>query len=299
MSTTREPKVTHIAFIGIGMMGLPMAQRLLQAGHPLTVWNRTRAKAEALHAHGATVADSPAQAVVGAEVVICMLESGAISEQVLFGDNGLASALQPGTLLIDMASTQPREARSHAERLAALGVAHVDAPVSGGTIGAEAGTLAILCGGEEADIERARPVLQVLGRPTRIGGHGAGQLAKLANQLIVGVTIGAVAEAMLLIEKGGADPAKFKEAIAGGFADSRVMQVHGQRMIERDFAKRGSMAVQLKDMRNILATSAEIGLQAPITALLEQLYAEANAQGLQDLDQSALYSHLAQINRTA
>jgi 3-hydroxyisobutyrate dehydrogenase-like beta-hydroxyacid dehydrogenase len=136
----------------------------------------------------------------------------------------------------------------------------------------------------------------VLGRPTRIGGHGAGQLAKLANQLIVGVTIGAVAEAMLLIEKGGADPAKFKEAIAGGFADSRVMQVHGQRMIERDFAKRGSMAVQLKDMRNILATSAEIGFSAPITALLEQLYAEANAAGLQDLDQSALFKHLAQLN---
>jgi 3-hydroxyisobutyrate dehydrogenase-like beta-hydroxyacid dehydrogenase len=287
---------TRIAFIGIGMMGLPMATRLLQAGYPLTAWNRTRAKAEMLAVHGALIADTPAQAAQGADVVICMLESGAISEQVLFGADGVASAIKPGSLLIDMASTQPLEARNHAERLASLGVAHVDAPVSGGTIGAEAGTLAILCGGEEADIDRARPVLQVLGRPTRIGGHGAGQLAKHANQLIVGVTIGAVAEAMLLIEKGGADPAKFKEAIAGGFADSRVMQVHGQRMIERDFAKRGSMAVQLKDMRNILTTSAEIGFQAPITALLETLYAQANAAGLQDLDQSALYKHLARLN---
>jgi 3-hydroxyisobutyrate dehydrogenase-like beta-hydroxyacid dehydrogenase len=287
---------TRIAFIGIGMMGLPMAGRLLRAGYPLSAWNRTRAKAEPLAALGANIADTPAQAARDADVVICMLESGAISEQVLFGTDGLASTIKPGALLIDMASTQPLEALSHAERLAKQGVAHVDAPVSGGTIGAEAGTLAILCGGEEADIERARPVLQVLGRPTRIGGHGAGQLAKLANQLIVGVTIGAVAEAMLLIEKGGADPAKFKEAIAGGFADSRVMQVHGQRMIERDFAKRGSMAVQLKDMRNILATSAEIDFQAPITALLEQLYAQANAAGLQDLDQSALYKHLARLN---
>lgn len=291
-----NPSATRIAFIGIGMMGLPMAGRLLRAGHPLTVWNRTRAKAEPLAALGASIADTPGQAAQSAEVVICMLESGAISEEVLFGDQGIASAIQPGALLIDMASTQPSEARSHAERLAALGVAHVDAPVSGGTIGAKAGTLAILCGGEQADIERARPVLQVLGRPTRIGGHGAGQLAKLANQLIVGVTIGAVAEAMLLVQKGGADPAMFKQAISGGFADSRVMQVHGQRMIERDFAKRGSMAVQLKDMRNILATSAEIGFAAPITALLEQLYAEANAQGLQDLDQSALFKHLAQLN---
>lgn len=292
-----ESQATRIAFIGIGMMGLPMARRLLQAGHPLTAWNRTRAKAEPLLAHGATLADTPANAVREADVVICMLESGAISEQVLFGPEGLAAALKPGSLLIDMASTQPREAREHAAKLAALGVAHVDAPVSGGTLGAEAGNLAILCGGDEADVERARPILQIMGRPTRIGGHGAGQLAKLANQLIVGVTIGAVAEAMLLVQKGGADPAMFKQAIAGGFADSRVMQVHGQRMIERDFAKRGSMAVQLKDMRNILATSAEIGFTAPITTLLEQLYAEANAQGLQDLDHSALFKHLAQLNQ--
>jgi 3-hydroxyisobutyrate dehydrogenase-like beta-hydroxyacid dehydrogenase len=282
----------RIAFLGIGMMGHPMARRLCKAGYTLRAWNRSPAKAQALTAFGASTATTPAEAVNHADVVICMLESGAISEQVIF-DSGLAQALKPGCVLIDMASTQPSEARSHAQRLAALGVAHVDAPVSGGTIGAEAGTLAILCGGDEADIERVRPVLEVLGRPTRIGWHGAGQLAKLANQLIVGVTIGAVAEAMLLIEKGGADPAKFKEAIAGGFADSRVMQVHGQRMIERDFAKRGSMAVQLKDMRNILATSAELGFQAPITQLLEKLYAQANQAGLQDLDQSALYEYLA------
>ena len=180
--------------------------------------------------------------------------------------------------------------------VAALGVAHVDAPVSGGTLGAEAGTLAIMAGGEGADVERARPVLATLGRVTHVGPHGAGQLAKLANQMIVGITIGAVAEALLLCEKGGADPAKVREAISGGFADSRVLQVHGQRMVERDFAPRARMTVQLKDMRNALATASEIGLQVPVTALFEALYADAVAHGFADLDHSGLFAELAARN---
>ncbi|MCA3181594.1 MAG: NAD(P)-dependent oxidoreductase [Burkholderiales bacterium] len=287
----------RIAFLGIGMMGLPMARRLCEAGHAVHAWNRSRDRAEPLAAAGATVHDAARAAVDAAELVISILADGAVTGSVLFdASSGAAAAMRPGTLVVDMASIRPAEARDHAARLAALDVAHVDAPVSGGTLGAEAGTLAIMAGGDAPDVERARPVLATLGRVTHVGPHGAGQLAKLANQMIVGITIGAVAEALLLCEKGGADPAKVREAISGGFADSRVLQVHGQRMVERDFAPRARMTVQLKDMRNALATASEIGLQAPVTALFEALYADAVAHGFADLDHSGLFAELAARN---
>ena len=266
----------RIAFLGIGMMGLPMARRLCEAGHAVHAWNRARDKAERLAPHGAHVHASARDAVAGADVVVSILADGAVTGEVLFDPvAGAAAAVPRGAVWVDMASIRPAEARDHAARLAALGVAHVDAPVSGGTVGAEAGTLAIMAGGEAADLERVRPVLDALGRVTHVGPHGAGQLAKLANQMIVGITIGAVAEALLLCEKGGADPAKVREAISGGFADSRILQVHGQRMVERDFAPRARMTVQLKDLRNALATASEVGLRAPITTLFESLYADA------------------------
>jgi 2-hydroxy-3-oxopropionate reductase len=287
----------RIAFLGIGMMGLPMARRLCEAGHAVHAWNRSRDRAEPLAAAGATVHDAARAAVDGAELVISILADGAVTASVLFdASSGAAGAMRPGTLVVDMASIRPAEARDHAARLAALGVAHVDAPVSGGTLGAEAGTLAIMAGGDAPDVERARPVLATLGRVTHVGPHGAGQLAKLANQMIVGITIGAVAEALLLCEKGGADPAKVRQAISGGFADSRVLQVHGQRMVERDFAPRARMTVQLKDMRNALATASEIGLQVPVTALFEALYADAVAHGFADLDHCGLFAELAARN---
>jgi 3-hydroxyisobutyrate dehydrogenase-like beta-hydroxyacid dehydrogenase len=287
----------RIAVLGTGMMGAPMARRLCEAGHEVHVWNRTRAKAEPLAAHGARVHDTARDAVAQAELVVSMLENGPITEAVLFdAESGAAAAMRAGMLVVDMASIKPAEAREHAARLAAAGVAHVDAPVSGGTLGAAAATLAIMAGGAAADVERARPVLAALGRLTHVGPHGAGQLAKLANQMIVGITIGAVAEALLLCGKGGADPAKVREAISGGFADSRILQVHGLRMVERDFAPRARMSVQLKDMRNALATAEEIGLQAPITTLFESLYADAIAHGLTDLDHSGLFVELARRN---
>lgn len=284
-----------IAVLGIGMMGFPMARRLCEAGHRVFAWNRSRPKAERLLPFGAEVFDHPAQAVAQADTVICLLENGAIVESVLF-EQGTTGGLRPGTLVIDMSSIQPRQARDHAARLAALGVHHLDAPVSGGTVGAEAGTLAIMAGGKPADFERAVPVFAHLGRSTHVGPHGAGQLAKLANQMIVGITIGAVAEALLLCEKGGADMGKVKQAISGGFADSRILQVHGQRMVERDFAKRAAITVQLKDMRNALTTASEIGFDAPITSLFEQLFAQAADHGLAELDHSALFMELASRN---
>jgi len=295
MSTSSNTVIPRIAFLGIGSMGLPMATRLCAAGHGLQVWNRTPGKAAALTALGATVHAEASAAVSGADIVVGMLENGAVVEDVLFAQ-GVAAALKPGALFIDMASIKPREARDHAARLGALGVAHLDAPVSGGTGGAENGTLVIMVGGKAADFERALPVFQVFGRATHVGSHGAGQLTKLANQMIVGITIGAVAEALLFAAKGGADMAKVKEAITGGFADSRVLQVHGQRMVERNFITHARLAIQHKDMRNALATAEEIGFEAPVTTLFEQLYADGMAHGLGDLDHSGLFVELASRN---
>lgn len=277
------------------MMGFPMARRLCEAGYTVHVWNRSRAKADRLQPQGAHVHDTPAQAVAAADIVITLLEDGFAVGSVLF-DQGTTEGLRPGSLVVDMSSIQPRQARDHAARLAAIGVQHLDAPVSGGIVGAEEGTLAIMVGGKPADCERAQGVLRVLGRVTHVGPTGAGQLAKLANQMIVGITIGAVAEALLLCERGGADMSKVKQAITGGFADSRILQVHGQRMVERDFAKRAAITVQLKDMRNAMTTAREIGFHAPITGLFEQLYAQAADHGLSDLDHSALFVELASRN---
>lgn len=288
----------RIAILGTGMMGLPMARRLCQAGHQVHAWNRTPAKAEPLATDGAQLHASPASAVASADITLSLLENGAVVHQVLF-ERGAAGAMPAGHLFIDMASIQPSEARVHAQQLAASAVACLDAPVSGGTVGAEAGTLAIMAGGSAADFARAAPVFAALGRATHVGPHGAGQLAKLANQMIVGITIGAVAEALLLAAKGGADMARVREAISGGFADSRILQLHGQRMVERDFAPRGRMTVQLKDMRNALATAQELGFDAPITALFEQLYASGVEHGLGQLDHSGLFAELAQRNAMA
>jgi 2-hydroxy-3-oxopropionate reductase len=285
----------QLAVLGTGAMGFPMARRLCEAGHTVHAWNRSRDKAQRLAPFGAIVHDTAAAALREAEIVVCMLESGPVIEDVLFRQ-AAAEALRPGTLFIDMASIQPREARDHAARLAARQVQQLDAPVSGGTGGAENGTLAIMVGGKAADFERAAPVFQVLGRATHVGPTGAGELAKLANQMIVGITIGAVAEALLLCQKGGADMAKVREAIGGGFAESRILQVHGQRMVERDFAPRAKISIQLKDMRNALATAEEIGFEAPVTALFEQLYAQAGEHGLADLDHAGLFVELASRN---
>ena len=287
-----------IALLGIGLMGLPMGRRLCEAGHSVHVWNRTRHKAEQLAPLGATVHATPAQAVKDADMVILMLDHGGVVGHVLF-ELGAAAGITPGTLLVDMSSIKPIEAKDHAARLSELGVDYLDAPVSGGTVGAEQGTLAIMVGGKASNFERAVPVLKVFGRPTHVGPIGSGQLTKLANQMIVGATIGVVAEALLLCERGGADMGKVKEAITGGFADSRILQVHGQRMVDRDFAPRARMTVQIKDLRNALATANEVGFDAPITALFEQLYAQGIDHGLADLDHAGLFVELASRNGMA
>jgi len=286
----------RLAFLGIGLMGLPMARNLLRAGYPVTVWNRTAAKAQPLVAEGATFAERPEDALREADLVITMLENGAIVDTVLFG-SGAVKALRQGALVIDMSSIKPREAQAHAQRLAELGCRHLDAPVSGGTLGAEAATLAIMAGGEEADFAEAEAVLKALGKPLRVGPHGSGQLAKLANQMIVGITIGAVAEALQLAAAGGADPALVREAIRGGFAGSRILEVHGERMLKRDFAARATAQVQLKDMNNALDAAAGFdGYQLPITTQLRDLYASLCAHGGATVDHSGLFLEIERVN---
>jgi 3-hydroxyisobutyrate dehydrogenase-like beta-hydroxyacid dehydrogenase len=291
--------MTTICLLGCGLMGSPMAKRLLAAGHTLTVWNRSPEKAQALAGWGARVASTPCDAAGGADIVITMLDNGDVVGDVLFNPQwpGAADGMARGSLLIDMSSILPEQAQAHARQLSKLGVHALDAPVSGGTVGAEAGTLAIMVGGEANDFSRAESVLQAMGRPVHVGPAGSGQLAKLANQMIVGISIGAVAEALLMAQRGGADMAKVRQALRGGFAESRVMEVHGQRMVDGDFAKRGSLAIQLKDLRNAMHTAQSLGFDAPITAHLTDLFADAASHGFADLDQSGLFKELERRQR--
>jgi 2-hydroxy-3-oxopropionate reductase len=289
MSTPR------IAFLGTGLMGGPMAANLLKAGLPLTAWNRTLAKAEALRPAGATIAPSAAAAAEGADVVITMLESGPIVESVLF-EGHVVAALKPGALAIDMTSAEPQRARAHAERLDALGIGYLDAPVSGGTAGAKAGTLAIMAGGSEADFERAKPIFAAMGRPSRVGPAGSGQLAKLCNQIIVSVTIAAVGEALLLAAAGGADPAAVRQALTGGFADSKILQIHGSMMLERNFIPGGPAWTLRKDGRTILAAARESGLTLPIAERAAALFEQLCEHGGEKYDCAAVLLELERMS---
>ncbi len=289
----------RIAFLGIGLMGRPMALSLLQAGYPVTVWNRTLAKAQALESEGAVACVHVADAVANAELVISMLENGPVVDTVVFDEATLA-ALKPGALIIDMSSIPPEMAKRHSRLLAERGHGYLDAPVSGGTVGAEQASLSIMAGGTAADFERARAVFAVLGKAaTYIGPAGSGQLAKCANQAIVGITIGAVAEALLLAAQGGADPAAVREALLGGFASSRILELHGQRMIDRHFMPGGTARVQLKDLQTILDTASAEQLQLPLTQQAFAQYQQLVAGGLENLDHSGLLLQLEALNAPA
>lgn len=282
----------RIAFLGIGLMGDPMVRRLLAAGHAVTVWNRTPAKAQALAAAGAEVAPALATAVRGAGLVISMLEAGPVVGAVL---HDALPALAPDALWVDMSSTRQSEAQDFHALLTAHGQRFIDAPVSGGVGGAAAGTLAIMAGGTAADFAEVAPVLQAMGRPTLVGPAGSGQVAKLCNQLIVGATINIVAEALLLAQAAGADPAAMRAAIRGGFAESKILDVHGQRMLERNFVAGGQVKTQLKDQQNILAAAAAAGLQLPFTELVTQRY-QALVERVPQADHAAALLGLEALN---
>ncbi|MBV7538809.1 NAD(P)-dependent oxidoreductase [Duganella sp. sic0402] len=273
-------------------MGDPMARRLLAAGHQVTVWNRTHAKAQLLGEAGARPVAELAQAVNGAQMVISMLEAGPTVQLVL---QAALPALSPGALWIDMSSTQQAEAQSFHALLTAQGRRFIDAPVSGGVGGAAAGTLAIMAGGSAEDFAAAEPMLAAMGRATLVGPAGSGQVAKLCNQLIVGATINIVAEAMLLAQAAGADPAAMRAAIRGGFAESKILEVHGQRMLERNFVAGGKVATQLKDQRNILAAAQAAGIVLPLTELVTARYMTL-AKTIPQADHAAALIGLEQLN---
>lgn len=286
--------MTHpiVAFLGIGLMGKPMAARLARANYTVHAWNRSAAKAEALRGDGAVPQARLEDAVAGAGIVVSMLEAGPVVAAVL---DAALPFLAPGTLWIDMSSTRQDEALAFAARLRERGCGFVDAPVSGGVVGAEAGTLAIMAGGNTLDVARAEPVLRVLGTVTRVGEAGSGQVAKLCNQLVVGATLNVVAEALLLAQAAGADPAAVREAIRGGFAGSRILELHGQRMLERNFVPGGQVKTQLKDQRNILAAASAAGVTLPVTELVTRRYETIEAD-LPAADHSAALIALERMN---
>lgn len=285
----------RIAFLGTGLMGAPMCQNLLSADLPLTVWNRSQAKTEPLAKRGAEIADSPQSAVSDADVVITMLSDGTAVADIMF-NQGVAEAIRESATRIDMSSIGADEAIEHAKRHVKRGVRYLDAPVSGGTKGAAAGELAIMAGGDAETFAAMQPVFAPLGQATHVGPNGCGQLAKLANQIIVAITIGAVSEAFILAGGGGADRTKVREALQGGFASSRILTEHGQRMVNRAFEPGGPAKFQLKDLRNALSAAERLGLDLPITKLLHKLFDAMVQSGKGDMDHSGLLTHLEALN---
>ncbi|KQT13681.1 2-hydroxy-3-oxopropionate reductase [Ramlibacter sp. Leaf400] len=282
-----------IGFIGLGIMGAPMARHLADAGHELFV--HTRSKLPAVIAETKAVGcASAAEVTRQAEVVFTMVPDTPDVEAVLFGSDGIASALQAGAsgprkVVVDMSSISPTATKAFAQKINALGADYVDAPVSGGEVGAKAGSLTIMCGGDPAVFERVRPLLEKMGKNiTLVGGNGDGQTTKVANQIIVALNIAAVGEALLFASKAGADPAKVREALMGGFAASRVLEVHGDRMVKRTFAPGFRIALHQKDLGLALQGARELGMSLPQTASAAQLMQACAANGMGGLDHSAL-----------
>ncbi|MBB2202769.1 NAD(P)-dependent oxidoreductase [Gluconacetobacter tumulisoli] len=286
----------HVAFLGTGIMGAPMARHIAQAGYPVAVWNRTPDKARPLAEFGAEIAPSAAQAVSGADIVIFMVTSGQAANQILFADGGAADHIKAGAIVVMMSSIAVDIAHTQAARLRERGIGYVDAPVSGGEKGAINKALAIMAGGSEDDIAAVSAVLGVLGRVTHIGPAGTGQLAKLANQIIVAGTITLIAEAFTLAERGGADPARVRQALTGGFADSVILQQHGLRMIERRFAPGGDAINQVKDLDAAASIAEELHLTLPTTERVADLFRAMVAAGDGGLDHSGILLHIERIN---
>lgn len=268
----------RIGVLGTGIMGGHMSRRLAQAGFHVTAWNRTPDKADRLASYGVQRADSPSAALEGADVAIVMLSNGPVVDDVLFtaASTGFKPAdhLKPGASLVVMSSIPVEYCRSHAERLAPKGVHYVDAPVSGGEPGARDGTLAIMAGGDPAHIAGLADVFAVLGRVTRIGPVGTGQMTKLANQIIVGGTMIAVAEALHFASQGGADPGAVRQALLGGFAESKILNLHGERMVERNFVPGSPAEYQLKDLRTAQALAKELGLHLTLLDTMSGVFGD-------------------------
>jgi len=284
-----------IGFIGIGLMGLPMAKNILKSGYNLTAFNRSPKKTDLLKEFGAETAKSLGELANNSDVIITMLTDDKAVDEVMNNQNFVEN-LKSGKILIDMSSVKPITAKKHANSLKFKDINYLDAPVSGGTIGAEEATLAIMVGGDQNVFNEVKDLLKTMGNPTLVGPVGSGQVSKLANQIIVGLTIGAVAEAVTLCEKAGADPIKMISALSGGWADSKVLQTHGKRMINRDFSPKGKTSTHLKDMNNILECANNFNTHLPISNLVKEMYKNLVENGCGNDDHSSLYKEIERMN---
>ena len=277
-------------------MGLPMAKNILKAGYSLKAFNRSQNKAEALKEFGAEIVTSIDDVVNNSDVVITMLTDDTAINEVMDSSNFLEN-LKSSATVIDMSSVKPTTATKYGNNLKSKNIKYLDAPVSGGTIGAEEASLAIMVGGEQDVFNEALDVLKAMGNPTLVGPVGSGQVSKLANQIIVGLTIGAVAEAITLCEKAGANPNKMIKALSGGWADSKILQTHGKRMIDKDFTPKGRTSVHLKDMNNILECANSHNTHLPISNLVKEMYKSLVENGYGETDHSSLYKEIERINK--
>jgi 2-hydroxy-3-oxopropionate reductase len=285
-----------IAFIGTGLMGFPMAKNLLEKSLDLNVFSRTIEKAKPLEKFGAKISNSLSKAIKDVDVVITMLTDDDAVEKVL-SDQDFQENLKKESTVVDMSSIKPKIAIKYGNLLKDKGINFLDAPVSGGTIGAEQATLAIMVGGDQKVFDQVKDIFKVMGNPTLVGPIGSGQVSKLANQIIVGVTIGAVAEAITLCEKAGVDGNKFIKALAGGFADGKILQNHGKRMIDKDFSPKGKVSTHLKDMNNILECAGDFNTQLPISNLIKDMFKSLVENGNDNDDHSALYKEIKRRNK--
>ena len=286
----------NIGFIGIGFMGFPMAKNLLKSGYNLKAYNRSQDKADRLKEFGAEISTSIKDVVTNSDVVIAMLTDDAAVEKVMGSDEFISNIKESATV-IDMSSVNPVITKKYAEILKEKNINYLDAPVSGGTIGAEEASLAIMVGGDEKIFQECYDLLKILGNPTLVGPVTSGQISKLANQIIVGVTIGAVAEAITLCEKSGTNPSKMIEALSGGWADSKILQTHGKRMIDKDFSPKGKTTTQLKDMTNIVNAGKAVETHLPISSLIKEMYKDLVADGHGNTDHSSLYNAIEKVNK--
>ena len=285
-----------IGFIGIGLMGFPMAKNLLKSGYNLKAYNRSQDKADRLKEFGAEISLTVKDVVTNADVVITMLTDDAAVEKVMSSDEFISN-IKEGATVIDMSSVNPVLTIKYSKKLKEKKINYLDAPVSGGTIGAEEATLAIMVGGDEETFKNCYELLKKMGNPTLVGPVSSGQISKLANQIIVGVTIGAVAEAITLCEKSGTNPNKMIEALSGGWADSKILQTHGKRMIDKDFTPKGKTTTQLKDMTNIVNAGKAVETHLPISSLIKEMYKDLVADGHGNTDHSSLYNAIEKINK--
>lgn len=279
---------TKIGFIGTGIMGRPMAGHLARGGHSVLTFSRSNTVVE-----GCTAAESIAELTAASDVIFLMVPDTPDVEQVLFADGGVASALTAGKTVVDMSSISPTATKKFAARVRELGADYMDAPVSGGEVGAKNASLTIMCGGAPATFDRLKPLFELMGKNiTLIGENGAGQTCKVANQIIVAATIEAVGEALLFAAKAGADPATVRQALMGGFASSRILEVHGERMIQRNFQPGFRVALHQKDLELALSGAKELGLSLPATSTCQQLFNAVVAAGGAGLDHSSMVQAL-------